>query len=998
MGSRQTLKIEKVADHEGIFLDHYARLLDRALRLTRGSKHEAEDLVQDLYVRFVFSPADVDVTDSERLQGYLFRALQNLSNDRHRGRGRDPLSSLHTVDYDSMETALAAADRSRVLYIRSDLAGICEYACFRRKSSRAGSILILRFFLGYFPSEIAALLKTSPAAVHKLVESARLEAKAFLTRPGSLHLPGQDSVLKTPFAKLCLPDDPAALLARFHTSVFADKEGDCFNTDDLDLIYSEGSEQQLTTREVAHLVSCRSCLERANHLLQFPELSKRFPDDPNDRNNSSNPPSSRALGKRTVEKMRKKLQATREHRPKTLEISVDGYVLGAQRVTSALSRFQIVLEPSLRPQYISVLSEQGYSLLYLDLQVPESRWLSARRTEIELSDDRSLLLELSPLAGSSVIDLTYYDPSLEVDDHSWVLEEESLPILEAPSEEHPTPAPRPMQPRRLWQSFMAGLSGNRDHLPIGLGAAIGIAALIAVSLPWLAQRQKHSHGVPTATTLLAQAERSAQIAIPAGGATRQTFSLEVRTDSGKLIESATIQTLHGSSPERRASRLIGTNDKLLAGRWSDSAGRVTTYTPKGGMRRQDAGTSIQPTVDDVWSHVPEAADFDRLANKPENIRVQQDQQDYELVYSEPPNTTTTSLAYADLVLSGTDLHPTSETLRLKEGKVTREYRFRELTYNVLSADQVTESDFDPEPSLNGNRSSVDLRPAVPGSSAHLALEALQLLNNLGPDAERTVNLERHEDGTVELDGVFPTSAEKTSIVHVFRSLQSGALLQLNLHASEEAASSPPKGQPVQVESLPPIAVETAHIPFDAELRPILSEEGLAGTQLEERMRQISSSIVSRSAQLHRDGWGVSQIAAHDFTLAELQAMTPEDQMLWLTLLEKHIHSFDEQMTALRTTLTPLWHDKRARYPDHSQSLPSLHDAGELQEAAIILNHDSERLDRLLTAGFTLSPSSLPANYNFADIGQLMSDLDTEEKTLQGTIERLHTFGQAETRK
>src|SRR5271170_647116 len=66
--SRQIHKVEMIRDRETIFLDHYAWLLDWALRLSRGSKEEAEDLVQDLYVRFVQSKAELDGTNEDGLR------------------------------------------------------------------------------------------------------------------------------------------------------------------------------------------------------------------------------------------------------------------------------------------------------------------------------------------------------------------------------------------------------------------------------------------------------------------------------------------------------------------------------------------------------------------------------------------------------------------------------------------------------------------------------------------------------------------------------------------------------------------------------------------------------------------------------------------------------------------------------------------------------------------------------------------------------------------
>jgi len=50
---------------------------------------------------------------------------------------------------------------------------------------------------------------------------------------------------------------------------------------------------------------------------------------------------------------------------------------------------------------------------------------------------------------------------------------------------------------------------------------------------------------------------------------------------------------------------------------------------------------------------------------------------------------------------------------------------------------------------------------------------------------------------------------------------------------------------------------------------------------------------------------------------------------------------------------------------------------------------------LLTAGFTLSPNGLPANVNLAAVTKLTSDLETEERKLRDTIQRLYRSGRAD---
>jgi len=173
VGLLKVTKIEKSRDHEEIFLDHYDLLLKSARGLCHGSREEADDLVQDLYVSFVQSKSIVQVDDADRLRGYLYRALKNLFIRKNR-RNREAAASLDISDFDSIQIALSSVDGSQLLLVRSRLTDICEYACTRRTTHKAGSVLILRFFFGYYPSEIAQLLRTSRAAVDKLTHTARL--------------------------------------------------------------------------------------------------------------------------------------------------------------------------------------------------------------------------------------------------------------------------------------------------------------------------------------------------------------------------------------------------------------------------------------------------------------------------------------------------------------------------------------------------------------------------------------------------------------------------------------------------------------------------------------------------------------------------------------------------------------------------------------------------------------------------------------------------------
>lgn len=988
MGSRKIHRVERAADRETVFLDQYEWLFRRALRLSHGERAEAEDLVHDCYVRFIQASSDIQLDDEDRLRGYLYRTLQHLAHSNYESKGRDAFSSLDVVDYDSAEFALTSVDRSNLLYIRSDLAGICDYCCLRRKTSRAGSVLIFRFFFNCYPSEIVSLLKISSAAVYKLTETGRLEAKAFLTRPESLHFLGSSARPTSSFSRRFLPESPTALFAELKRRIFAEPEGACFAPGRLEQLYASDSEEQLTTQDVAHLASCRRCLERATHLLRLLGLPSWFGDfnDPND----GEPPRPSGPKQGPLCRIRKKIRDVHEHRPRNLELVIDGEVYSAQQITSARSHFQIKLNSSSTPRFIEVRSEQRVRLLCLDVEnynAAESIQLQAKAA---LSDERVLSLELDLGSAAPIVDVSYYDPILDSFNDDWAHEDELRPPVYP---EAPTSATRTRQPAlakrvKLILSSWFARSDSSWHLSV-LGATT-LVGLIAFGAFWISQPGPKSPVQPQAAELLAESQRKAESAIPLGGAAHRAFSLEIRSQDGRVIESGTVDTLRSNSPMRSAARYHDADGNLVAGRWEDSLGKVITYTRETGIHRPSDETT-QLTSSNAWTHVPEARDFEELIADAKHLNVRSDTNAFDITLENPVTAhQNTALVSADLVLTADSMRPVRETLLLRDGERTREYRFRELKYEVFSSDKVVDRDFDPDPSamesgLAGPHGSL----STGRDSAHLALEALQLLDNLGSNVEQIVNLERKPDGTIELNGVFPTSSQKSSVEHIFEALHGGQKLRLALHASDEPTSVVATSRPISIESLAPVDVGSQRIPFDPELRAGLTAEGFAGIQLDDHLRAVASSIATRGAQLHREAWSLCQIAATDFTPDELRLMKSQDQMLWLTLLDKHLQGFEQDSALLRSDLSHVQQDPNARLPEASTVVSPLPNADQLGRAIVLLNHNTEQLNRLLTAGFTLSPSGLPSKINLAAVTQLTSELETEERTLRETIERLY---------
>src|SRR5215210_6141597 len=151
---QQTRKFAaNVERHEEVFLARYMRLRTWALQLTENDRERAEDLVHDAYIQFTFTRPELNTISN--LDGYLYTMLRNLHLSQVRRSLRLQHRSLSVVDYDSAEIGLQIADSREQIHFQDELRQVCNYACARKDTSKAGSVLILRFLHGYYPGEIA---------------------------------------------------------------------------------------------------------------------------------------------------------------------------------------------------------------------------------------------------------------------------------------------------------------------------------------------------------------------------------------------------------------------------------------------------------------------------------------------------------------------------------------------------------------------------------------------------------------------------------------------------------------------------------------------------------------------------------------------------------------------------------------------------------------------------------------------------------------------------
>jgi len=997
VGTPKVVKIQKSQSHEDIFLEHYDWLLKSARELYHGAVQEAEDLVQDMYVSFVLSEANVDTHDPDNLRGYLYRILKNLFI-RKSIRNRKIASHLTISDYDSVEIALSAVDGNDLLLVRTRLSEICEYARQRRLTHKAASVLILRFFFGYLPSEIAKVLKTNRAAVDRLTHTARLEARTYVTRPALLPFlqpkeqkriqRSRKAALETP--KTNLPDDPSELKAELRRRIFSWNDGLCLTDTDLSGMYEESSERSPNAIELAHLVTCRTCLDTTNELLGIPGLDMHFTSSDEGDSGGPNPPGSSQHNNRTRMKLRRKKQSAFEHRPAQLNVAVNGQLLGTSAVSGELSEFELSLKGVHQPESIEVFSEQGITLLHLDLQEASGgSGLPLHRRRVELSDNRSVTVELVWSGDGLSVNISYND--LPFDEHL------SEPLInEGPrfAEEEIRAFSQRTEPEKKpakWRQLLAWLSGTNWVAPLPIALATGLTLLALGVLTYYADRKRPARPL-TPAVFFEESLRNEIAAIPSKGALHRRFSYEVRQENGAVVQKGIVDSLRGKEPARRVVRLYDPTGRLLAGHWVSASGKATdrafNHTSRSTVKEPVQLASIP------WIRLPEADDFSSLVGDVSKLTTKPVPDGYEIGYAHTIQSAEPTLVAASITLNGPSRRPICESFTIANRHHTNEYRFQELSYEYLPASPQLESDFAPpeaEPTTSTSEGA-----GTPSSleNAHLTLEALMLLTNLGPDVERIVDVERTPDGATTLNGVFETTADKTSVERVFAPLSRTGSLTLDLHAADEPVAARTTQTKVQLQVFDTIPVAEQSIPVDAQLRAALKDQAVSELDLDRRIHQFASDALRRCSRLHREAWNVNQVAAVDFTPEELQRMSPGDRMLWLTLLDKHIRAFTNERGELERQVAAIAPLSNARLPavvyPPAHSISSI---AELRIATHALNQQSERLQHLMTVGFTLSTTTPSTGTTLEVIAQLIATLRDQESKLHDTVERLQSFEQ-----
>lgn len=297
-------------DHEDVAAEGYAALRRAALSLARGDEAEAGDLLHDTFVRFLLLRPPLDAIGN--LDGYLYTMLRNVYLSRQRRHVRRRAVVTESVDVDLLAVMVDGPEPDERLRMRDDLVRLVDHARERTRVSRAASAWILRCVHGYYPAEIARLMKMPARGVDRALHVARREALEELRKPsrprrdrdgvsGSVaasnvmsggqrwrdvhaRLPAdrdRHAGLHGAYERGEGSEEPIDTLQALRIRVFASVDGACLSDAEIAALYrastGAGDDEPIGTLVMAHVVACAGCLDRINQHLDLPPLKMRDP-------------------------------------------------------------------------------------------------------------------------------------------------------------------------------------------------------------------------------------------------------------------------------------------------------------------------------------------------------------------------------------------------------------------------------------------------------------------------------------------------------------------------------------------------------------------------------------------------------------------------------------------------------------------------------------------------------------------------------------------------
>lgn len=912
----------KALSHEEVFLARYGTLRAWARRLTDGDAARAEDLVHDAFVQFTFARPDLALI--QNLDGYLYQMLRNLNISQlrraNRRRGDEPA----VFEYDSAEFVLRGTDPRDLIRAQDELRQVCHYACVRKESSKAGSVLILRFMHGYYPAEIARFTGSTREAVEERLRVARNEARQYLKDPESLRFINKERGPRA--ASTGYVQTPEELLRDLRERVFDSRRGECVGGERLSKMYGAKGGPDCAT--LAHLVSCPRCIDEVNDLHDLPLLSERFPvdslgaeprrkkgggDDDGDGGADGEGGGGRATAEEAL-RCRKRARDVFEHRPRELCVSVNGRPVGAQRIGSVVNEQKLNVGAHEEVSFVEVFSEQDVRLLYLDPALWPAEADGGCVVSVGLSDRRTLEARLSYVDAAPTVQVVYRDPLLAFEPEAEVEDEgrrdETRGRLLSPL----------VAAWRRLVKLCGRLFNPSAVLRPGAWAA-GLAVLVVAALLFT---KLYVPPVSAAELLRRAAAAEESNALNSSQVQHRTvFVEEARADGRGAVVRRRVETWQGGASGIRLRRLYDEQGRLVAGEWTKSDGTSTVYRKGSAPSETAAAAPLELLADgDAWRIEPSALSFQKLAAGEEGLKV--DDRVGAYVVGRELSSAGEGLKGATLWLNKSDLHAFRMTLVVRRGGESFEYRLIEGGLERKRAEEVPPAVYRLEPELSGtgkatqgasddvktqgdettpHPSLVNKQQAV--ASAELEVEVAYLLNRIKANLGEQVSMGRTTGGALRVEALVESEARKEAILSALGPVLKNPAVVVDVSTVAEALARRERAGGEDKLTEREVYVGAGRIPADAELRAHFAARLSDGGRVDAAIKQFAASAMSHSRQALLHASALRQVVGR-FTPAEVRALDAGVRAKFVSMVREHAGAYRREVEALRAQLAPVF--------------------------------------------------------------------------------------------
>jgi RNA polymerase sigma factor (sigma-70 family) len=927
-------KIMEFNNHEEAFIQSYSRLRSWAIQIARPDQELAEDLLHDAFIQFTRTQPELE--NIANTDAYLYGVIRNLHLSYLRKKIRREKYSRSIIDFETINLGLKNGDFLDNFQVQEELKRICYFLCLRKESSKSASVMMLRFFHGYFPSEISQVMCANTQVVKVRLNTARNEIKSVIESNEAIQtIENRISpalILKKSFRS------NSDLTTALREMIFHSTDGICLDDFALREVYFE--KEIIETKTLAHIVSCRKCLDKVNELLNLLPISERYSVDFIGKDGGGNPGNptgngggmNEDLNEKVLQSWQRGSQEVFEHEPRKLFFSINGEVKTAQNIKQNSTEITVKTNQDEPLEFIEIFSEQNIRLAFLSFA--EDSPATEKQYSFDFSEERNLSLKLKRENSQILLTAIYSDPQFEkinlladseTEDVSFADFLETRKIINKESELFGSLLDSRKKNsfiEKIKRAFSSPFVGFKPLIAGGSLAALVIAAILFARLFIFVPNVSAIELIQKAGNIEQTDENNPEQTV------YRVLSLEEKNANGEIVKKRKIECWNDAVRKLSIKRLFDENNRLIAGEWRRKDGVSTIYSVGKVSELKFAQTDkdiIVRDLENIWQLSVSAKGFESMIDAPENVSVEEVTDDYQVNYSPKLETKITKA----VLFINQNLRTDKLILTVKHNDSLREFSFTETVFEQKPRETVENTVFEPNAELvkystaavkNTLKPESEIEqienpateiapketspPASVSTSSVITPETevkvLQLLNSVNALSGDQISIIKTEEGKLQIKGIVDSKSRRDEILNALAEVRGNSAISVSIQTAEEAAKNKPskKGKTV----LESISVESKNsIPAGDLLRNNFSAQGLSEDKIESEIRRFASGALSKSSQIRRSALQMKQIAER-FSVAELEKMDEATKNNWRKLIKQNAASLAQSSESLRNEL------------------------------------------------------------------------------------------------